>query len=359
MLNLDTNHLPPKTALKLNLNMEIGIDSFASTMVGTDIATYLDHQATINQLLERIKVADEVGLDVFGIGEHYRKEFADSASTVILGAASQITKRIKLTSAVSVLSVVDPVRLFQQFATIDLMSNGRAEIVVGRGSSIEGFPLFGFNLNEYDQIFAEKLDLLLKIRQDETLTWNGKYRAPLIEQSVYPRPLQNKLPIWLGVGGTPASFIRAGQLGLPLMVAIIGGEVHRFRPLIERYREAGLKAGYAASDLKVGIHVPGYLSETEEKAKTEYYPGYAAIMTKIGRERGWPPVSPQQFAFSSSMGGALFVGSAASIAEKILHHNQILGGIDRLTFQMDIAGFPQEKLLGSIELMREMKEMLR
>lgn len=339
--------------------MEIGIDSFASTMVGTDIATYLDHQDTINQLLERIKIADEVGLDVFGIGEHYRKEFADSASTVILGAASQLTKRIKLTSAVSVLSVVDPVRLFQQFATIDLMSNGRAEIVVGRGSSIEGFPLFGFSLNEYDQIFAEKLDLLLKIRENETITWKGKYRASLIEQSVYPRPFQDKLPIWLGVGGTPASFVRAGQLGLPLMVAIIGGEVHRFRPLIDLYREAGIKAGYTASELKVGIHVPGYLSETEEKAKEEYYPGYAAIMTKLGRERGWSPITPHQFTFSAAIGGALFVGSPSSIAEKIMHHNQTLGGIDRLTFQMDIAGFSQEKLLQSIELMSKMKEMLK
>lgn len=338
--------------------MEIGIDSFASTIVSTNDADNLDHQTTINQLLERIKKADEVGLDVFGIGEHYRKEFADGASPVILGAASQITKSIKLTSAVSVLSVVDPVRLFQQFATIDLMSNGRAEIVVGRGSSIEGFPLFGFNLDEYDKIFAEKLNLLLQIRDKETINWQGKYRAPLIDQAIYPRPQQEKLPIWLGVGGTPASFKRAGQLGMPLMVAIIGGEVHRFRPLIDMYREAGLKAGYAFEDLKVGIHVPGYLSETDKLAKEEYYPGYAAIWTKMGKERGWPPVTPHQFEHYTKLGGALFIGSVDAIAEKIQHNSKALGGIDRLTFQMDMASISQEKLLQSIELIGEMKKKL-
>lgn len=338
--------------------MEIGIDSFASTIVSTDERENLDHQTTINQLLERIKMADQVGLDVFGIGEHYRKEFADAASTIILGGAAQLTKNIKLTSAVSVLSVVDPVRLFQQFATIDLMSNGRAEIVVGRGSSIEGFPLFGYNLDEYDEIFAEKLNLLLQIRNNETISWRGRYRAPLERQSIYPRPLQKKLPIWLGVGGTPASFKRAGQLGLPLMVAIIGGEVRRFRPLIDMYRNAGLQAGFSEADLTVGIHVPGYLAETVEQAKSEYYPGYAAIWTKMGRERGWPPVTQSQFEHYSSIRGALFVGSAESIAEKINHHHQELGGISRLTFQMDMASISQQKLLRSIELMGAMKGML-
>jgi probable LLM family oxidoreductase len=330
--------------------MEIGIDSFASTVVSTNDNDNLDHQTTINQLLVRIKKADEVGLDVFGIGEHYRKEFADAASPIILAAAAQCTQNIKLTSAVSVLSVVDQVRLFQQFATIDLLSNGRVEIVVGRGSSIEGFPLFGFKLEEYDQIFAEKLDLLLKISANETITWQGKYRAALIDQSIYPRPLQEKMPIWLGVGGTPASFKRAGTLGMPLMVAIIGGEVHRFRPLIDMYREAGIKAGYAIEELKVGIHVPGYIAENVELAKGEYFPGYQAIWTKMGKERGWPPVTHAQFEHYSSIHGALFVGSAESIAEKILHHNKTLGGINRLTFQMDMASLGQEKLLRSIEL---------
>jgi probable LLM family oxidoreductase len=338
--------------------MEIGIDSFASTVVSTNDADNLSHQDTINQLLERIKMADTVGLDVFGIGEHYSKKFADAASPVILGAATQMTKNITLTSAVSVLSVVDPVRLFQQFATIDLMSNGRAEIVVGRGSSIEGFPLFGFNLNEYDQIFAEKLDLLLKIRAHETISWEGRYRAPLQAQDIYPRPLQKKMPIWLGVGGTPASFVRAGQLGLPLMVAIIGGDIERFKRLIDMYRNAGLQAGHTTEVLKVGIHVPGYLSDTVENAKKEYYPGYSAIWTKMGKERGWPPVTPSQFEHYTTMGGALFVGSAASIAEKIMYNSKALGGIDRLTFQMDLASISQEKLLQSIDFIGKMKRLL-
>ncbi len=338
--------------------MEIGIDSFASTVVSVDDKDNLSPQTTILQLLERIQKADAVGLDVFGLGEHYRKEFADSASPIILAAAAQSTKRIRLTSAVSVLSVADPVRLFQQFATIDLISNGRAEMVVGRGSSIEGFPLFGFQLNQYDEIFAEKLGLLLQIRDQEIITWRGKFRAALMEQPIYPRPLQAKMPIWLGVGGTPASFIRAGQLGLPLMVAIIGGEVHRFRRSIDLYRNAGLKAGYSAEQLKVGIHVPGYLSTTTAFAKKEYYPGYAAIWTKLGKERGWSPVTPEQFAHNSSIHGALFVGDPAYIAEKIHHHHQTLGGIDRLTFQMDMASLSQEKLLQSIELIGEMKKML-
>ncbi|WP_130734030.1 LLM class flavin-dependent oxidoreductase [Flavobacterium sp. J27] len=338
--------------------MELGIDSFASTIVGIDERNNLDYRTTILELLQRIQKADEVGLDVFGIGEHYRKEFADAASPIILAAAAQSTKNIKLTSAVSVLSVVDPVRLFQQFATIDLISNGRAEIVVGRGSSIEGFPLFGFNLQEYDAIFKEKLELLLKIRAEETITWQGKYRSQLIEQSIYPRPQQEKIPIWLGVGGSPSSFKRAGQLGMPLMVAIIGGEVHRFRPLIDMYREAGNKAGYATEDLKVGIHVPGYLSETDKLAKEEYFPGYQTIWTKMGKERGWPPVTHSQFEKYTSILGALFVGSAESIAEKIEYHNQTLGGIDRLTFQMDMASINQDKLLRSIELIGTMKKMI-
>jgi probable LLM family oxidoreductase len=338
--------------------MELGIDSFASTIVTIDDKDNLDHRTTILQLLERIQKADEVGLDVFGIGEHYRKEFADAASPIILAAAAQTTKNIKLTSAVSVLSVADPVRLFQQFATIDLISNGRAEIVVGRGSSIEGFPLFGFNLEEYDAIFKEKLDLLLQIREKETITWQGEYRAPLFDQSVYPRPLQEKIPIWLGVGGTPASFKRAGQLGMPLMVAIIGGEVHRFRPLIDMYREAGVKAGHAIENLKVGIHSPGYLSESHELAKQEYFPGYQTIWTKMGRERGWPPVTQAHFEHGSSIHGALFVGSPESVAEKIMHHHKTLGGIDRFTFQMDMASLSQEKLLRSISLIGKMAAII-
>src|SRR3989440_4820142 len=239
--------------------MQIGVDSFASAIGDTTVVT--SPAERLRDLLEEIEHADAVGLDVFGIGEHHRKEFLDSAPTVILGAAAARTSRIGLTSAVTVLSSADPVRVFQNFATLDLLSNGRAEMVVGRGSFVDSFPLFGYRLEEYDSLFAEKLDLLLKIRDNEHVTWSGKHRAALTGQGVYPRPVQNPLPIWLGVGGTPASFARAGVLGLPLMVAIIGGETRRFRPLVDLYREYGRRAGHAPDQLKVGVHALGYVAE--------------------------------------------------------------------------------------------------
>src|SRR5580765_7993353 len=241
--------------------MEIGIDSFAAMFSGNSNKNINDADA-MAQLLDRIVYADKMGLDVFGIGEHHRKGFLDSAPTVILAAAAALTKRIRLTSAVMVLSAADPVRVFQSFATLDLISRGRAEMVVGRGSSIEAFPLFGYSLQDYDELFAEKLELLLKIRENEFITWSGKFRPTLNNLPVYPRPLQDPIPIWLGVGGTPESFIRAGALGLPLMVAIIGGETHRFRPLVDLYREAGKRAGYSPEQLKVGIHSLGYVANT-------------------------------------------------------------------------------------------------
>src|SRR5204863_2208358 len=247
------------------------------------------------QLLDRIVYAEKMGLDVFGIGEHHRKGFLDSAPTLILAAAAARTKRIRLTSAVMVLSAADPVRVFQSFATLDLISHGRAEMVVGRGSSIEAFPLFGFSLDDYDELFAEKLDLLLKIRKNEFVTWSGRFRPALNNLPVYPRPLQDPFPIWLGVGGTPESFARAGALGLPLMVAIIGGETHQFRPLIDLYREAGAKAGHSPEQLKVGLHSMGYIANTTEEAINDFYPGYAQTMNTIGRERGWPMMTKQRF----------------------------------------------------------------
>src|SRR5712675_2282061 len=237
--------------------VEIGIDSFAAAH--TDSSRALSESERLRNLIEEIEHADQVGLDVFGIGEHHRKDFLDSAPAVILAAAAARTSRIRLTSAVTVLSSADPVRVFQNFATLDLISNGRAEMVVGRGSFIDSFPLFGFRLEDYDSLFAEHLDLLLEIRDNEHVTWSGKHRPALTGQGVYPRPLQNPLPIWLGVGGTPASFARAGMLGLPLMVAIIGGEPHRFRPHIELYREAGRRAGHAPEQLQVGLHCIGFL----------------------------------------------------------------------------------------------------
>jgi len=327
--------------------MEIGIDSFASAMYGSNMLTGVD---AMEQLLERIVQADEAGLAIYGIGEHHKKEFLDSAPAVILAAAAARTKNIRLTSAVTVLSTSDPVRVYQSFATLDLISKGRAELVVGRGSAIEAYPLFGFDLNDYDALFKEKLDLLLKIREQEFVTWSGKFRPALNNQPVYPRSVQEKIPVWLGVGGTPESFVRAGSLGLPLMVAIIGGETARFRPLIDLYREAGLQAGFAPEQLKVGLHSPGYVAATNEEAVSDYYPGYAELWTKAGRERGWPPVTKAQFDASVAPKGVLVVGGPEQVAEKLLKHSEALGGIDRFTFQMDNAGLTHEQLLRSIDI---------
>src|SRR6202050_4564801 len=274
--------------------MQIGIDSFAAAISDPATSLTLSPVERMQHLLEEIELADQVGLEVFGIGEHHRAEFLDSAPAVILAAAATRTKNIRLTSAVTVLSASDPVRIFQEFATLDLISHGRAEIVAGRGSSIEAFPLFGFDLGDYDSLFSEKLDLLLKIRENTHVHWTGKHRAPLTGQAVYPRPLQSPLPIWVGVGGTPESFVRAGTLGLPLMVAIIGGEPKRFRPLIGPYREAGRRAGHSAEKLNVGLHAIGFLGDTTQQAADDFYPGYAHTFTKIGKERGWPSATRAQ-----------------------------------------------------------------
>jgi probable LLM family oxidoreductase len=327
--------------------MEIGIDSFASAMYGSNALTSVE---AMEQLLERISLADEAGLDVFGIGEHHKSEFLDSAPAVILSAAAARTKRIRLTSAVTVLSTSDPVRVYQSFATLDLISKGRAELVVGRGSAVESYPLFGFDLKDYDALFKEKLDLLLRIRDGEFVTWSGKFRPALKNQPVYPRALQDKLPVWLGVGGTPESFVRAGSLGLPLMVAIIGGETERFRPLVDLYREAGRNAGFKPEQLKVGLHSPGYVSSSSEQTIADYYPGYAELWTKLGRERGWPPVTQSKFNHLIGPKGVLVVGGPEQVAEKLLRHSKALGGVDRFTFQMDNAGLSHEQLLQSIEL---------
>ncbi|TCD28700.1 LLM class flavin-dependent oxidoreductase [Pedobacter psychrodurus] len=327
--------------------MEIGIDSFASAMYGSKSLNSVD---AMEQLLERIVQADEAGLDIYGIGEHHKKEFLDSAPAVILSAAAALTKKIRLTSAVTVLSTSDPVRVYQMFATLDLISKGRAEIVVGRGSAIESYPLFGFSLNDYDALFKEKLELLLKISEQEFVTWNGKYRPGLQHQPVYPRAIQEKLPIWLGVGGTPESFARAGTLGLPLMIAVIGGETAHFRPLVDLYRESGQRAGFSSEKLKVGLHSPGYVAETYDEAIAHYYPGYAELWTKAGRERGWPPVTRKGFEKLIAPEGVLVVGGPEEVAEKLLRHSKALGGVDRFTFQMDNAGLSHEQLLQSIKI---------
>ena len=333
--------------------IEIGIDSFAAAPASNDSDRTLDNSIALAKLLERIEFADLSGLHSFGIGEHYRKEFLDSASPIILAAAATRTNRIKLTSAVTVLSAADPVRVFQSFATIDLISKGRAEMIVGRGSFIESFPLFGLNLQDYDALFAEKLKLLLRIRDNEVVNWSGKFRPAMENQSVYPRPLQNPFPVWLGVGGTPASFIRAGEMGLPLMVAVIGGETHRFRPLIDMYREAGEQAGHAPERLKVGLHSLGYVATNAYRAMEDYYPGYAETFTRIGKERGWPPVTRERFNAQTGPLGALVIGSPDEVAEKILRHSKTLGGISRFSFQMDNAGLTHEQHLNAIELIGE------
>lgn len=324
--------------------MEIGIDSFAASP-----DNQLDGSKSLRELLERIELADQAGLSYFGIGEHHRKDFLDSAPSMILAAAAAKTKNIRLGSAVTVLSASDPVRVFQNYATLDLISEGRAEIVAGRGSFTDAFPLFGLNLQDYNELFEEKLNLLLKIRDNEVVTWSGKFRPALRNQAIYPRPKQEKLPIWVGVGGTPTSFERAGKLGLPLMVAIIGGETHRFAPLVGLYRSAGERSGFPQSDLKVGLHSIGFVGKTRKEAIADFYPSYKEMFDKIGRERGFGPVTRAGFDAQNTETGALLVGEPKEIMDKILRHSESLGGLERVTFQMD-AVKDHQKLMKAIEL---------
>jgi probable LLM family oxidoreductase len=328
--------------------MQVGIDSFAAAH--DDASLSVDPSERLLNLIRQIERADQIGLDVFGVGEHHRREFLDSAPVVILGAAAARTQRIRLASAVTVLSAADPVRVFQEFATLDLLSQGRAEMVVGRGSFVEAFPLFGLRLEDYDSLFTEKLDLLLKIRDNEDVHWSGEYRPSLNGQGIYPRPLQQSLPIWIGVGGTPQSFVRAGLLRLPLMVAIIGDETRRFKPLIDLYREAGKGAGYLPNQLKVGVHSLGYVAETTKEAADDFFPGYRHTLNEIGKERGWPPVTRMDFDAQRGPEGALLIGDPNEVVEKIKRHNKILGGISRINFMMNPASLPHAKLMRAIEL---------
>jgi probable LLM family oxidoreductase len=329
--------------------IEVGIDSFATAF--DDASLHSNRTDRLQNLIRLVEQADKVGLDIFGIGEHHRRDFLDSAPAVILAAAAARTSRIRLTSAVTVLSAADPVRVFQEFATLDLLSRGRAEMVVGRGSFVEAFPLFGLSLEHYDSLFAEKLDLLLKIRDNEHVHWSGEHRPALTGQGVYPRPLQNPLPIWLGVGGTPESFIRAGLLGLPLAVAVIGGETHRFRPLVDLYREAGRRAGHSPDQLKVALHSLGYVAESTQQAADDFYPGYARAFNKIGRERGWHPITRADFDAQRGPLGALIIGDPDEVVKKIIRHSKALGGISRVTFQMDPGSLSQEKMTHAIDLL--------
>lgn len=331
--------------------MEIGIDSFA--MLLTDPATGRLQSAIdrMESVLAEIELADQVGLDVFGMGEHHRENALDSAPAVILAAAAARTKSIRLTSAVAVLSAAEPVRLFQEFATLDLISGGRAEIVVGRGSSVEAYPLFGFDLRDYDALFAEKLDLLLKIREQPNIKWQGRFRPAINGEGVFPRPHQPNMPIWLGVGGTPESFVRAGTLGLPLMVAIIGGSFERFLPLVDLYRRAWDAAGHPRQGQKVGVHALGFVGETDAAAREAFFPGWFQMFSDAGRERGWQPPTKAQFEQMCGPNGAFLVGNPRTVAAKILHINETLRGVSRITFQMSTAALETEAMRRSIEFL--------
>ncbi|HEV7253189.1 MAG TPA: LLM class flavin-dependent oxidoreductase [Mesorhizobium sp.] len=328
--------------------MELGLYTFADVSLDETSREFSPHQRLRN-LMEEIELADQVGLDVFGLGEHHRPDYAASAPAVALAAAAARTRNIRLSSAVSVLSSDDPVRVFQQFATLDLVSDGRAEIMAGRGSFIESFPLFGYELEDYDRLFAEKLDLLLKIRDSERVSWSGTVRSPIQGRGVYPRPLQEKLPIWVAAGGTPQSVVRAGVLGLPLALAIIGGEPARFAPLFELYREAGRRAGHDPASLRTSINVHGFAADTTEQAADVFYGPQAEVMNRIGRERGWSPTSRAQFDAARSPRGALFVGDPESLAEKIVAHQKLFG-IDRFLIQMAIGLVPHRELMRAIEI---------
>ncbi|MFZ5625203.1 MAG: LLM class flavin-dependent oxidoreductase [Gemmatimonadota bacterium] len=330
--------------------MEIGVYTFAERTPDPRTGHLVSADQRLRDLLEEIELADQVGLDVFGVGEHHRSDYVVSSPAVVLAAAAARTTRIRLTSAVTVLSSDDPVRVFQDFATLDLLSGGRAEIMAGRGSFLESFPLFGYDLDDYDELFAEKLDLLLRLREDERVTWSGKHRAPLSGLGVYPRPLQERLPIWIAVGGTPQSVVRAGTLGLPLALAIIGGEPARFVPLVQLYRESARRAGHDPDSLPVSINSHGFIADTSEQAAEDAFPPYGEVMGRIGRERGWPPPTRHRFDAERSPRGALFVGSPQEVIDKILFEHELFGH-QRFLMQMSVGTMPHEKIMRSIELL--------
>jgi len=329
--------------------MQLGIYTFVEVPLDPETGSPAHTEERMRHLLEEIELADRVGLDVFAVGEHHRPDYASSAPAVILAAGAARTRRIRLSSAVSVLSSDDPVRVFQSFATLDLLSGGRAEIMAGRGSFIESFPLFGYELDQYDALFAEKLDLLLALRTSERVTWEGRLRPSLSGQGVYPRPVQDPLPVWIAVGGTPQSVVRAATLGLPLALAIIGGAPERFAPLIHLYREVAGSAGHDASALPVSLNMHGFIADTAERAADVLYPPYAEVMTRIGRERGWPPTTRRDFDLAIGPGGPVVVGDPEAVVEKILRLHHIFGN-ERFLLQLTVGPTPHEDVLRAIEL---------
>ena len=330
--------------------MEIGIYSFVERTPDPETGELISAEERMQNLLEEIDLAEQVGLDVFGIGEHHRPDYVSSAPAVILGAAAARTKRIRLTSAVSVLSSDDPVRVFQQFATLDLISRGRAEIMAGRGSFIESFPLFGYDLNLYDSLYSENLELLLEIRKDERVTWRGGHRPAIDNLGVYPRPVQDPLPVWIAVGGTPQSVVRAGTLGLPMALAIIGGTPARFVPFVELYRETLRRAGHDPERVPLSINSHGYIADDAQQAIDDAYKPYSITMGRIGRERGWPPPTRQQFEAECSPRGALLVGDPQQVIDKILYEHELFGH-QRFLMQVSVGTMPHDKVLRSIELL--------
>jgi probable LLM family oxidoreductase len=329
--------------------VELGVYTFADVPPGDDDLAAAEGRR-LRELLEEIALADRVGLDVFGVGEHHRPEYAVSSPATILAAAAARTERIRLTSAVTVLSSDDPVRVLQQFATVDQISGGRAEIMAGRGSFIESYPLFGYDLDDYDDLFAEKLDLLLALRASERVSWTGRHRPAIEDRAVYPRPAQEALPVWIAVGGTPASLVRAGTLGLPIALAIIGGQPARFRPLVDLYRDAVARAGHDPATLPIGINSHGYVGETSEAAADAFWPGFERGMNRIGRERGWTPISRRDYETSRGPLGALLVGDPGEVAAKILAEQRIFANT-RFLLQMDVGGMDHEGRMRAIELL--------
>jgi probable LLM family oxidoreductase len=329
--------------------MELGIYTFAEItpdpVTGKKISP---HQRMLN-LMEEIELAEQVALDVFAIGEHHRPEYVVSSPAVVLAAAAMKTKKMKLSSAVTVLSSDDPIRVFQDFATVDLLSGGRAEIMAGRGSFIESFPLFGYDLKDYDDLFSEKLDLLMQLNESETITWRGQFRAAINNLGVYPRPLQQKLPIWIAIGGTPESVMRAGRFGLPMALAIIGGEPRRFAPLVQLYRDAAKQTGHDLNTLQVGINSFTYIADSSQQAADEFYPSYAETMTKLGRERGWPPMDRAHFEALRGKKGSLLVGSPQEVIDKILYEHELFQHT-RFLAQMSVGSMPHKQMMRSIEL---------
>lgn len=327
--------------------MELGIYTFADMVPDKVAGKAINAHQRIKELIEEIQLADQVGLDVFAVGEHHRPDYAISSPAVILGAAASITRNIKLSSAVTVLSSDDPVRVFQNFATIDLLSGGRAEIMVGRGSFIESFPLFGYNLKDYDALFSEKLELLMKINESEKISWRGKHRPSIDNLGIYPRPYQSSLPIWIAVGGTPASAVRAATLGLPMALAIIGGMPDRFVSFVDLYRQTAKDAGYEDPSLGINSHV--YVADTSNQAGDEFFPSYTSMMNRIGKERGWAPMSRQDFDAMRSQKGSLVVGSPQEVIDKILYEYDLFKHT-RFLAQMSVGTMPHDKILRSIEL---------